>query len=48
MSYFDVDLQQLKDKITQKKRIETELKDLYAQKHDLTIKVAELEEIKNS
>lgn len=48
MAYFDMDLQQLKDKITQKKRIETELQDLYAQKHDLTIKVAELEEIKNS
>ena len=47
MAYFTEDLQQLKDKITQKKRIETELQDLYAQKRELTIKVAELEEIKN-
>jgi len=48
MAYFNEDLQQLKDKVTQKKRMETELLDLYAQKRDLTGRVAQLEKIKNS
>ena len=48
MAYFNEDLQQLKDKVTQKKRMETELLDLYAQKRDLEGKVAKLEKIKNS
>ena len=48
MAYFNEDLQQLKDKVTQKKRMETELLDLYAQKRDLESKVAQLEKIKNS
>ena len=48
MAYFNEDLQQLKDKVTQKKRMETELLDLYAQKRDLESKVAKLEKIKNS
>lgn len=48
MAHFYEDLQQLKDKVVQKKRMEKELLDLYAQKRDLTAKVAELEKIKNS
>lgn len=48
MAYFNEDLQQLKDKVVQKKRMETELLDLYAQKRDLTGKVAQLEKEKNS
>lgn len=48
MAYFNEDLQKLKDKVIQKKRIETELLDLYAQKRNLTTKTAELEKIKNS
>ena len=48
MAYFNEDLQQLKDKVIQKKRMETELLDLYAQKRDLTAKTAELEKLKNS
>lgn len=48
MAYFNEDLQQLKDKVTQKKRMETELLDLYAQKRDLEGKVAKLEKSKNS
>lgn len=48
MAYFNEDLQQLKDKVMQKKRMETELHDLYAQKRDLTGRVAQLEKIKNS
>jgi len=48
MAYFNEDLQQLKDKVTQKKRMETELLDLYAQKRDLEGKVEQLEKIKNS
>ena len=48
MAYFNEDLQQLKDRITQKKRMETELLDLYTQKRILIIKTAELEKIKNS
>lgn len=48
MAHFNEDLRQLKDKVTQKKRMEAELQDLYAQKRDLAIKVAELEKIKNS
>lgn len=48
MAYFNEDLQQLKDKVTQKKRMETELLDLYAQKRDLESKAAQLEKIKNS
>lgn len=48
MSYFNEDLRQLKDKTVQKRRMETELADLYAQKRNLEGKVAQLEEIKNS
>ena len=48
MAYFNEDLQQLKDKVVQKKRMEAELLDLYAQKRDLTGKVAQLEKEKNS
>ena len=48
MAYFNEGLQQLKDKVTQKKRMEAELLDLYAQKKNLTTKTAELEKIKNS
>lgn len=48
MAYFNEDLQQLKDNVVQKKRMETELLDLYAQKRDLDNKVAQLEKIKNS
>lgn len=48
MAYFNEDLQQLKDRVTQKKRMETELLDLYTQKRILIIKTAELEKIKNS
>ena len=48
MAYFNEDLQQLKDRVTQKKRMETELLDLYTQKRNLIIKTAELEKIKNS
>ena len=48
MAYFNEDLQQLKDKVVQKKRMEAELLDLYAQKRDLTGKVAQLEKVKNS
>ena len=48
MAYFNEDLQQLKDKVTQKKRMETELLDLYVQQRDLTGAVAQLEKIKNS
>lgn len=47
MAYFGEDLRPLKDKTVQKKRMETELLDLYAQKRDLTAKVAELEKMKN-
>ena len=46
MAYFNEDLQQLKDNVVQKKRAETELLDLYAQKRDLAGKVAQLEKIK--
>ena len=48
MAYFNEGLQQLKDKVTQKKRMEAELLDLYAQKKNLATKTAELEKIKNS
>ena len=48
MAYFNEDLQQLKDKVTQKKRMETELLDLYAQNRNLTETVAQLKKIKNS
>ena len=48
MTYFNEDLRKLKDKTVQKKRMETELADLYIQKRNLEGKVAQLEEIKNS
>lgn len=46
MAYFNEDLQQLKDKVVQKKRMEKELLDLYTQQRDLSGKVAQLEKIK--
>ncbi len=45
---FNQDLTRLKKGILQKKKLETELSDLYVQKKDLMIKRDSLEEIKNS
>ena len=48
MAYFNENLRQLKEQTIQKKRMETEVKDLRSQKESLRGKVTELEAIKNS
>ena len=46
MAYFSEDLQELKKQTMQKKRMETELKELYDQSAQLVSKVQELEKIR--